>query len=91
MKIIEEYMLPFHRQTPGNERFKGTEKLLLSNIAILDQFLPTVETLVSMARVVSQKALYEFILQKCKKQTMTFTKRFKLRGNSPQINKATPT
>merc|ERR1712198_590053 len=27
------------------------------------------------------------ILQKCKEQTMTFTKKFKLRGNSPQINK----
>ena len=56
--------------------------MLLSNIAILDQSLPTVENL-----VVNQKALHEFMLQKCNTQTMSFTKRFKLRGNSPQINK----
>ena len=31
--------------------------------------------------------LHEFIMLKCKEQTMPYTKRFKLRGNSPQINK----
>ena len=39
-----------------------------------------------MVMVVNQKALHEFVLQKCKEQTMTFTKKFKLRDNSPQIN-----
>ena len=46
-----------------------------------------VEDLVSMATVVSHKALHEFILLKCKEQTMSFTKRFKLRGNYPEISK----
>ena len=71
----------------GEDGFENTERLLLSNIAILDQSLPTVKNLVPMAMVVNQKALHEFILQKCKEQTMSFTKRFKLRGNSPQISK----
>ena len=53
----------------------------------LNNALPTIDNLVPMARVVNQKALHEFVLQKCKEQTMTFTKKFKLRGNSPQINK----
>ena len=40
-----------------------------------------------MTMVVDYKAIHEFILQKYKERTMTFTKKFKLRGNSPQINK----
>ena len=40
-----------------------------------------------MATVISKKALHEFLLVKCKEQTIEFTKRFKLRGNSPKINK----
>ena len=43
--------------------------------------------LVHMTKVVNHKALHEFVLQKCKEQTMAFTKKLKLRGNSPQINK----
>ena len=49
--------------------------------------LPDIEDLVNMAMVVSKKALHEFLLVKCKKQTIEFTKRFKLRGNAPKINK----
>ena len=40
-----------------------------------------------MATVVNHKALQEFIFLKCKEQTKSFTKRFKMRGNSPQIGK----
>ena len=62
MKINEEYALASLRQTPGKDRFEDTERLLLSNIAILDQSLPLVEDLVTMAKVVNHKALHEFIL-----------------------------
>ena len=48
---------------------------------------PDIEDLVNMATVVSKKALHEFLLVKCKEQTIEFTKRFKLRGNTPKINK----
>ena len=81
MKINEEYTLASHRQTPGKDKFEKIERLL--HIAILDQSLPLVEDLVPMATVANHKALHEFIWQKCKEQTMSFTKRFKLRGNSP--------
>ena len=40
-----------------------------------------------MAMVVSKKALHEFLLVKCKEQTIEFTKKFKLRGNAPKMNK----
>ena len=40
-----------------------------------------------MAMVISKKALHEFLLDKCKEQTIEFTKKFKLRGNAPKINK----
>ena len=83
MKINEKYALASLRITPGKDGFENTESLLLSNIAILDQSLPTVENLVPMATVVNHKALHKFIFLKCKEQTMSFTKRFKLRGNSP--------
>ena len=60
---------------------------MLSNIEVLSNSLPTIDDLVPMTMVVDYKAIHEFILQKCKEQTMAFTKKFKLRGNSPQINK----
>ena len=60
---------------------------MLSNIEVFSNSLPTIDDLVPMTMVVDYKAIHEFILQKCKEQTMTFTKKFKLRGNSPQINK----
>ena len=60
---------------------------MLSNIEVLSKSLPTIDDLVPMTMAVGYKAIHEFILQKCKEQTMTFTKKFKLRGNSPQINK----
>ena len=40
-----------------------------------------------MATVISKKALHEFLLTKCKEQTMEYTKQFKLKGNIPKINK----
>ena len=40
-----------------------------------------------MATIVSKKALHEFLLVKCKEQTIEFTKKFKLRGNAPKIDK----
>ena len=49
--------------------------------------MPDIEDLVNMATVVSKKALHEFLLVKCKEQTIEFTKKFKLRGNAPKINK----
>ena len=56
MKIDEEYTLASLRQTPGKDRFEEIERLLLSNIAIRDQSLPTVENLVTMATMVNHKA-----------------------------------
>ena len=35
-----------------------------------------------MAKVISKKALHEFLLVKCKEQTIELTKRFKLRGKA---------
>ena len=49
--------------------------------------LPDVDDLVNMATEISKKALNEFLLVKCKEQTIEFTKKFKLRGNAPKINK----
>ena len=86
-KILEEYALTNHRQTPGTIGFGETERLMLSNIEVLSNSLPTIDDLVPMTMVVDYKAIHEIILQKCKEQTMAFTRKFKLRGNSPQINK----
>ena len=86
-KLVEEYALTNHRQSPGKNGFEETERLMLSNIEVMNNALSTIDDLFLMATVVNQKALHEFILQKCKEQTMTFTKIFELRGNSPQINK----
>ena len=40
-----------------------------------------------MATEVKQKALHEFMLQKCKEQTIKFIHNFKIKGNTPKINK----
>ena len=40
-----------------------------------------------MATVISKKALHEYLLVKCKEQTIEFTIKFELRGNAPKINK----
>ena len=68
MKINEEYELASLRRTPGKNCFENSERLLLSNIAILDQSLPTDENFVPMAMVVNHKALHKFILLKCKEK-----------------------
>ena len=54
---------------------------------ILAQKLPGIEDLVDMATVISKKALHKFLLVKCEEQTIEFTKKFKLRGNAPKIDK----
>ena len=54
---------------------------------ILAQKLPAIEDLVGIATVISKKALHEFLLVKCKEQTIEFTKKFKLRGIAPKINR----
>ena len=73
-KLWEEYALTHHRQTPGKNGFGETERLMLSNIENLSNSLPTIDELVPMT-VVNHKAVHEFILQKCKEKTMTFTKK----------------
>ena len=47
----------------------------------------TTDDLVEMATVISKKALHEFLLTKCKEQTMNYTKQFRLKGNTLMINK----
>ena len=86
-KLIEEFALTNHRQDPGKDGFEETERLLLSNIEVMNNALPTIDDLVPMAKVVNQKALDEYALQKCKERTMYFTNKSKVRGNSPKINK----
>ena len=49
--------------------------------------MPSTDELVEMATDISKKALHEFLLTKCKEQTMNYTKRFRLKGNIPMINK----
>ena len=41
----------------------------------------------SIRQVISKKALHEFLLMKCKEQTMEFTKLFKSKENTPKISK----
>ena len=59
----------------------------MNNAQIICQKLPSTDELVEMATDISKKALHEFLLTKCKEQTMNYTKRFRLKGNSPMINK----
>ena len=40
-----------------------------------------------MATEICKKALHEFLLVKYKEQTIEYTKKFRLRGNTPKINK----
>ena len=87
MKINEKYTLASLRHTPGKAGIENTERLLLSDITKLDHALPLAEELVPMAMVVNHKVLHEFIMLKCKEQTMSYIKRFEMRGNSPQIDK----
>ena len=49
--------------------------------------MPSTDELVEMATDISKKALHEFLLTKCKEQTMNYTKQFRLKGNIPMINK----
>ena len=73
------------RQEPDENEV--AEKVLQCNADILAQILPNIDDLVNMATVISKKVLHEFLLVKCKKQTLKFTKKFKLRGNAPTIKK----
>ena len=73
------------RQEPGDNEV--AMRVLQCNVDILAPKLPDIEDLVNMATVISKKVLHEFLLVKCKEQTIEFTKKFKLRGNAPKINK----
>ena len=75
MKILEEYAITNHRQSLGKNGFEETERLMLSNIKVMNNSLPSIDFLVHMTMVVNQKALlHEFVLHKCKEQKMAFTK-----------------
>ena len=54
--------------------FEFTEWLLLNKGSKLAQELPEIEK-------------HDFLLQKCKAQTIEFTKKFRLKGNTPHTNK----
>ena len=90
MSIIEsklniEFTLAQYRQeVEDNEVAIG---VLQCGADCLAQKLPSIDDLVNMATVTSKKALHEFLLIKCKDQTIEFTKKFRLRGNGPKINK----
>ena len=45
MKINEEYTLASLRQTPGKDRFENTERLILSNIAMITMHCLWLKTL----------------------------------------------
>ena len=62
-KLIKEYALTNHRQSPCKNGFEENERLMLSNIEVLNNALPTIDDLVSMAMLVNQTALHEFVLQ----------------------------
>ena len=84
-KLSIEYTLAQLRQeTEDNEVAMGVLQSSADNLA---RKLHDIEDLVNMATVVSKKALHEFLLVKCKEQTIEFTKKFKLRGNAPKIDK----
>ena len=53
-KILEEYALTNHRQTPGTIGFEETERLMLSNIEVLSNSLPTIDDLVPMTSGVTR-------------------------------------
>ena len=55
------------------------------NSNILARKLPIIDDLVDMAMVISKKALHEFLLVKCKEQTMDFTKRFELNRHKAEL------
>merc|ERR1711872_1075772 len=60
---------------------------MMNNAQTICQQLPSTDVLVEMATDISKKALHEFLLIKCKEQTMDYTKRYRLKGNTPMINK----
>ena len=49
--------------------------------------MASIDILVPIATAISKRVLHEFLLNKCKEQTIEFTKRFKLKGNTLKINK----
>ena len=62
------------RQDPGTEYFEVAEKVMMNNAQTICQQLPSTDVLVEMATDISKKALHEFLLIKCKEQTMDYTK-----------------
>ena len=84
-KLSIEYALARLRQeTEDKEVALG---VLQSGADTLAHKLPDVDDLVNMATEISKKALHEFLLVKCKEQTIEFTTKFKLNGIAPKINK----
>ena len=87
-RLLDTYNnLALIRQNPGMEHFEVAERVLQCNANTICQQLPTTDDLVKMATGISKKALHEFLLTKCKEQTMNYTKKFRLKGNTPMINK----
>ena len=60
---------------------------MLGRIEKLTQKLSEIDDLVPMAMKVNHKSLHNFVLQKCKEQTVEFSKKLKRKGNTPKINK----
>ena len=69
-------MAKLKQETEDNEVAMG---VLQCGADTLAHKLPDVDDLVKMATEISKKALHEFLLVKCKEQTIEFTKKFKLR------------
>ena len=82
---IEYTLAQLRQETEDNEVAMGVLQSSADNLA---RKLPDIEDLVNMATVVSKKALQKFLLVKCKEQTIEFTKKFKLRGNTQQIKQS---
>ena len=57
------------------------------NAIILAHKLPSIDNLVAMATVIIKKVLNEFLLTQCKDQTIKFTKKFRIKGNTLKMNK----
>ena len=81
------YNLALIRQDQGAEHFEVIKGVLQCKAKAICQQLPITDDLFEMARVISKKALHEFLLTKCKEQSMDYTKHFRLKGNTPKINK----
>ena len=74
------------QQNPSVAGFEVADRFLLYRIENLDHELPKTDKLVPMAMLVNKEALLEFLLQKCKEQTIDFSKKFKPKQELISIN-----